>query len=92
MSKHILSALLALVLVFCLAAALVPSAAAEETEAVQMDVSDHVLQAGGWLPEASPRPGTTRGDPYAAVKTAIYNGLTARLPVIDIQAYNASRV
>ncbi len=88
MSKRIFPTLLALVLAFCLAVVLLPSAAAEEPEAVWIDISDQVLQAGGLLPEPAPRLRATRGDPYAAVKTEIYDALAAWQSEVNIQTYN----
>lgn len=80
--KRTLIGILVLVLVLvCLPGA---AAFAEENYA---DVSDHVLQAGGWLPEAAEVQAATGFD-VNAVKQAIYNGLSARAATINIQAYN----
>ena len=78
--KKTLVRILALAMVLlCLPGA---AAFAEEN---YVDISDHVLQAGGWLPEAAEVQAATGFD-VNAVKQAIYNGLSARAATINIQA------
>ncbi len=81
-----------LVLALVLSLGTVTAFAREEETLVweEADVSDRVLQSGGFLPEPVSRRGALRGDPYAGVKQAICEGLQDRLESIDITGYSVT--
>jgi|GEM_PF-3211428 len=78
-------------ILFCLLLVLLMSTAAlasgPEEGIGEADVSDIVLQAGGFFRAAEPMRGLVRGDPYAGAKQDIFEALTARAESVDISAY-----
>ncbi len=88
--RSLLLFLLMALLLGASALAAAPEGAEPETPELlygEDDVSDVILQAGGFPRASVPR----RGDPYAGAKQALYEGLRAHAVSVDLSAYSVPR-